>query len=191
MKNSVYKNVLGLPESVGTISFVNTQNLFNEKSYFSFASATDAPSRKWAEGTSAEEMTKDMENDGWTCEFKKDGFGKLCAACVHINTQKIIDAAKKSNAAIFKNAEKGFLRFGDLPKNGKSKNFANGNFEAGVSTFNAEFSGNNYRPILTDVLEITYLNVVSRPAYRVWGKVVGTGADGEPLLKVTKFVKLN
>ena len=98
---------------------------------------------------------------------------------------------QKNNAAIFKNAEKGFLRFGDLPKNGKSKNFANGNFEAGVSAFNAEFSGNNYRPILTDVLEVTYLNVVSRPAYRVWGKVVGTGADGEPLLKVTKFVKLN
>jgi hypothetical protein len=191
MKKSVYKNAVGLPESTGTISFVNTQNLFNEESYFSFASATDAPGRKWAEGTSAEEMAKDMENDGWTCEFKKDGFGKLCATCVHINTQKIIDAAKKNNAATFKNAEKGFLRFGDLPKNGKSKNFANGNFEAGVSAFNAEFSGNNYRPILTDVLEITYLNVVSRPAYRVWGKVVGTGADGEPLLKVTKFVKLN
>ena len=93
MKNSVYKNALGLPESVGTISFVNTKNLFNEKSYFSFASTTDAPGRKWAEGTSAEEMTQDMENDGWTCEFKKDGFGKLCASCVHINTQKIIDAA--------------------------------------------------------------------------------------------------
>jgi hypothetical protein len=108
MKNSVYKNVLGLPESVGTISFVNTQNLFNEKSYFSFASASDAPSRKWAEGTSAEEMTKDMENDGWTCEFKKDGFGKLCAACVHINTQKIIDAAKKTMQQFLKTPKKDF-----------------------------------------------------------------------------------
>jgi hypothetical protein len=31
---------------------------------------------------------------------------------------------------------------------------------------------------------------MDRDAYRVYGDVVGIGADGEPVLKITKLVKL-
>jgi len=59
-----------------------------------------------------------------------------------------------------------------------------------VSVFEAEFVGDKYRILLDSTLQATWALVRDRPAYRIYGKVVGTGADGEPVVNVSKAIRL-
>lgn len=84
-----------------------------------------------------------------------------------------------------------YIRWGALPKGGKSRNHATGQLERGVSVYAAR-----YNPLL-DVYEyadtalvgaaITYL-IAGVKAYLVTGKEIGTGSDGEPLLREVEIL---
>lgn len=89
-----------------------------------------------------------------------------------------------------------YIRFGMLPKDGKSRNWASGEKENGISAYNAR-----YHPI-----DGTYSRYGSLPGAAIshlmrgstiWlltGDEVGTGSDGEPLLGNVKKIatlKLN
>lgn len=90
----------------------------------------------------------------------------------------------------------GYVRFGKVPKNQRSKNYADGMLEAGVSCFRVLFSdkGDFIPQCPTPATEMTFVNLShtrNEEIYRLWGEEVGTGSDGEPLLKVTKAKKLS
>ena len=109
---------------------------------------------------------------------------------VHQATQAIISATEAAISDKFAIAEQGFIRFGTCPKSGKSRNNRDNCDECGVSVFEAQFAGASYRVKVDALLEPTYQILKHRPAFRVYGDVVGTGADGEPVLKIKKVVKL-
>lgn len=86
-----------------------------------------------------------------------------------------------------------YMRFGKPPENGHSINHIdplNPKEEIGVSVFPAvEYKG-QLMPILpayksTAVVDMEWLQ--NRPRYEVWGKEIGTGSDGEPLLLIERF----
>mgnify|MGYP006987603846 CR=1 FL=1 len=105
-----------------------------------------------------------MEADGWQCTICKDRYGRAKIDCIHLETQAAIDAAKAQ---------------------------VSDTLEAGVSCFDAEIAADgSYRLLLTDMLEVSYLTIADRPAYRLYGERIGTGADGEPLLRVDRAVKM-
>lgn len=93
-----------------------------------------------------------------------------------------------------------YIRFGDIPINGKSKVY-NGEIETGIeegiSVYPA-FKDKEGNIILGLNLPITktslytqqhLLEYESRPCYLVTGDYVGKGSDGEPLLKNVRIIK--
>lgn len=108
-----------------------------------------------------------------------------------------------------------YIRFGEIPKNGKSVNFLkmNGNeredftywirtgniecayesisedkFEKGLSVFEL---GSDGMPVLENLKMISSLAIrTGENAYIVEGERVGTGNDGEPLVEVEKVEKV-
>ncbi len=84
-----------------------------------------------------------------------------------------------------------FVRFGDLPKSGRSKNHVSGGApHAGVSVYPGRLVDPDLFRIDTsefewpkDVAGLIWAAASDRPAYFVWGDEVGRGPDNEPLLK--------
>ncbi len=77
-----------------------------------------------------------------------------------------------------------YIRFGDLPKGGKSRNWASGKYENGVSVYRARYNVNTGTYQTFGALpgaEIAHLLRGSK-ILLVTGDKVGTGSDGEPLL---------
>jgi len=96
---------------------------------------------------------------------------------------------------------KQYIRFGELPRSGKSTIFFRGEpvgEEEGVSVWDCKQDGDKYIPLLPDVpnedakddlfrmLNYTYMygNV-----YLVTGREVGRGQDGEPLIANAEIVR--
>ncbi len=184
----VYRNCLGGLEAKADISVFDS---FSGK-YYSLHTVIDGyTSKRWSFDTSVEDIVREMEADGFTCTVSRDGFGQPRIACTHTETQAVIDAMKAEQARKFAGATRGYVRYGELPEDGRSRNYRDNVQENGVSCFEAEFAADgSYRLLLNPVLEVSYLTVVTRQAYRLYGEVVGTGADGEPLLKVEKTEKI-
>lgn len=186
----IYKDCLGRPNSEACISFVN--NSFSpDESYYSLSSVSDCPSRRWKKDMPIDTIVQEMTSDGWKCDVSKDGYGRARIDCIHAETQKVIDARKKAIDDKFIGAERGYIRFGSVPTSGQSINYRDNTPEIGVSCFEADFAADgSYRLHLTPILEVSWLTVMDRTAYRLYGDVVGTGSDGEPLLRVDKAVKI-
>lgn len=184
----IYRDVIGRPNAEANISLFGG---LTSPAYYSLSHVNDCPDRKWSGDTAPEIIAAEMEADGWQCTIRKDGHGKPVIDCIHLETQAAIDAAQAAASAKFADAERGYIRFGAPPKDGRSRNHRGNTLEAGISCFDAEIAADgSYRLSLTPVLEVSYLTVADRPAYRLYGERVGTGADGEPLLRVDKAVKL-
>lgn len=198
----IYRDVLGRPVAGVTVSFQRERSsrvldpgtkewrVQVDPSYFYTSSVCDYPARQWSGDTPVSSIVADMEADGFSCEVKRNGYNLPVIICVHRETQALIDGAKAAADQKFASSSKGFIRFGRVPENGRSKNHRDGTLEAGVSCFEAEFAEDgSYRLLLTPVLEVSYLTVRDRQAYRLYGEEIGTGADGEPLLRVDRFEK--
>ena len=188
----IYRDSVGRPNSKAVISvFGSFYGQPGTGGRLVLSTVSDAPKREWPYISSdVSNIIAEMEEEGWECVVTKDGYGAPRIHCIHIETQAVITAASQESDVKFASAERGFIRFGDLPANGRSINHRDKTPEAGVSVFEAEFVGTDYRVLVDSVLEVSYLLVRDRPAYRVYGDVVGIGADGEPLLRVTKTVRL-
>lgn len=78
-----------------------------------------------------------------------------------------------------------YLRFNDLPKGGKSRNYATGELEAGVSCYalSWDFVNQCYKRVGEglDGAMIGY-TFMQAPVYLITGEECGRGSDGEPLL---------
>lgn len=83
-----------------------------------------------------------------------------------------------------------YIRFGTLPKGGRSRNWASGEYERGVSVYRAHYNINTgtYQPFgALPGAEIAHLLRGSK-IWLVTGDKVGTGSDGEPLLSNIKII---
>lgn len=85
-----------------------------------------------------------------------------------------------------------YVRFGDIPENERSKNCLTGGYEDGVSVYEAIERDDDISIILPNLSVSTcgsLSGVLDRPMYIVEGDVVGTGNDGEPLLRNCRVIK--
>lgn len=85
----------------------------------------------------------------------------------------------------------GYVRFGNLPSTGISKNNLTEESEIGVSVYEAiERDGiiSVLLPRLTESACVSLSGVLSRQAHWVDGHLVGYGSDGEPLLADCKII---
>lgn len=188
---TIYVDAIGRPESKAIISVFGASYGKPGTGRLSLASASNCPEREWPYvSKDVSGIVAEMESDGWTCTVTQDGYGAPLIRLIHTATQAVIDKAAVAAADKFANAQKGYIRFGKCPKGGRSVNHRDNTLESGVSVFEAEFIGKDYRVLVDSVLEVSYLSAKDRPAYRIYGEVVGTGADGEPVLKVSKTIKL-
>lgn len=188
---TIYKDCLDTPNATATISVFGSSYGQLGTGNLCLNSVSDCPTKKWpyiSHDVSA--IVAEMELNGWDCVTTKDGYNAPVIKCTHRDTQAVIDAITTKDSTHFANAQRGYIRFGKCPKDGLSINHRDKIPELGVSVFDAEFTDNQYRLISNDALYATYLSVKDRPAYRIYGDVVGTGSDGEPVIKVIKAVKL-
>ena len=89
-----------------------------------------------------------------------------------------------------------YMRFGKPPESGHSINHIdpqNPKEEPGVSVYPAiEYNG-DLMPILPAYNHYAAVDMewcMDRPRYEIWGKEIGLGSDGEPLLIVEKYQEL-
>jgi hypothetical protein len=84
-----------------------------------------------------------------------------------------------------------YIRFGNLPKNGRSRNYATSTMEAGISVFDARCN------LLTGAVELAggaLAGAAIMAAFGAYGDTVllvtgeyaGAGSDGEPVLRKVK-----
>ncbi len=80
-----------------------------------------------------------------------------------------------------------FVRFGGLPKGGKSTNYVTNSLEKGVSVYRAKLENGKLKLDLTTNNEIgTLSSIINRPLFIVTGQSEGIGSDGEPILSKAK-----
>ena len=84
-----------------------------------------------------------------------------------------------------------FVRFGEIPRTGRSKNYSTGQEEAGVSVYEAIERDGRIQiivPSMTYGVHVTLSAFVGEQAHIVEGEVIGYGSDGEPLLRDCRVV---
>ena len=159
--------------------------------------AVNFPEMRWdITGTlesALETAAEDLQKLGFKTEIVTNSVGIKNIDAVHIPTAEAQEALKNKIAERRKTGEKGFLRFGNIPKNGRSYNFRDNFYENGVSVYNALFYPNGEYEIIpkNNIQLLGSINYSTRPAFRVWGEITGTGSDGEPVLKnILKLKKI-
>ena len=83
-----------------------------------------------------------------------------------------------------------YIRFGRLPRAGRSRNYLTGEHESGVSVYNARYNAATDALDASSALGGTYIHylIEGRDAYLVTGDECGIGSDGEPVLAGTRIV---
>lgn len=197
--SKIYKNAFGNPEPNVSVDIFGRCTWLNQPGYFSASSVSDFPKMKWE----IDEIGKDemwavadrivnrFLEMGFRVSVRQNGYNEPVINAVHIETEKAYKNALAAQKKRESGAEKGFLRFGDIPECGKSYNHRDQFFEQGVSVYNAMFYENGEYEIVysNDIQLFGSVSYASRPAYRVWGDVVGTGSDGEPLIGIVDKIK--
>jgi hypothetical protein len=97
--------------------------------------------------------------------------------------QEILNRAEKEGRPCY-------IRYGRLPKGGRSYNHRDNYYEAGVSVYHGYAMPDGYILKLSGTDAVSALFIVhGRTAYEVTGQAVGIGSDGEPLLANARLVK--
>jgi hypothetical protein len=83
-----------------------------------------------------------------------------------------------------------YIRFGRLPRAGRSRNYATGQLERGVSVYRARYNARTDALDASSALAGTYVHylIAGKRPYLVAGDEVGTGSDGEPVLANARVV---
>lgn len=85
-----------------------------------------------------------------------------------------------------------YIRFGNIPEIGFSKNWLKDKLEEGVSCYEAVEREGVYSiliPSLTGNTCVGLSAVLDRPMYEIIGTLVGYGSDNEPLLLNPNIIK--
>lgn len=109
----------------------------------------------------------------------------------HIATAAALNREHADDCDKWADAKPCYVRYGDLPHNGRSINHADGSAEAGVSVYRGQvLPTGEARAIISSNDELgSLLGIRSRKLYIVEGDLIGTGSDGEPVLTNCRIVK--
>ena len=143
-----------------------------------------------------EECISDMACIGFSVSSRRPSiYGEPFVSIdfVHDETKEVAEKEKEKARSRRENGEEGYIRFGEVPRSGKSYNYRDNFFEKGVSAYHAVFfPDGSYEVLYHNPFEMFgAYSYSSRPAYRLYGEEIGTGSDGEPVLKVIKAIKLD
>jgi len=157
--------------------------------WFIDGTAQQIPRGCWEWGT-LEEAREDLRAKGFEVAEKPCTAGGDYEV---IHPPTLAEAERRERAATEKwaDAEPCFLRYGDLPAGGRSRNHADGSMEAGVSVYRGEILPSGEARVLpTTTAEFCGLqSIANRPLYLVEGEEIGVGSDGEPLLRNCRIVR--
>lgn len=183
---TIYRDALGRPEPAGTVAPVLTHG--NTDWYMSKTS--DAPDMRWKWGTPLDKILSDLNKHGWDTTVTYPHHG--CPPHIQVVHRETLKAQEAARVTLTGTGESGYVRYGDCPKSGHSINHVTNEPEKGVSVYEAVFFMDGYQVSTPHYSTGTFESVKAqgRPVYRVWGKVVGTGSDGEPVLKVKKTKRI-
>lgn len=82
-----------------------------------------------------------------------------------------------------------YVRFGDIPKGGRSWNSRDQYYESGVSVYRAIVKGKKAFIIMPeDAISTLFITLTGKQIYQVEGKAVGYGADGEVVLADARII---
>lgn len=153
-------------------------------------SVTEQLGRGRACWKSFEQAVADLEASGYSVEVGLNGYNHKRARVTHLATLAEYRRQQAADESKWADARECYVRFGDLPEAGHSRNHADGTAEAGVSVFRGQVLPNGEaRPLpASNQVFCSMVNIMSRPLYVVEGDEIGTGADGEPVLSNCRII---
>ena len=179
----IIKNQLGLPAPEAYISRFGSQY---DGWYYYISMAAEKPEELDNKYSTLDDAIAAAEKYGFTLISRGvDGRGDPMAKMVHVETKAALDALISASNAKWADAKPCFVRYGKLPKGGRSINHADGSLEAGVSVYYGErLPSGEARALPRSNMELAgALSIRDRQLYIVTGELVGTGSDGEPVLR--------
>lgn len=123
--------------------------------------------------------------NGWEVVGEaKDGYNLPVIHLEHTETRVAFHRQQADQQQKWAVAKPCYVRYGKLPKGGRSRNHADGLLESGVSVFHGERLPNGEaRPLpKTNQCFASMVSIMDRPLYIVTGREIGHGSDGEPIL---------
>ena len=138
-------------------------------------------------------MIEKLNALGFIVEVLKNRVGIEYIHAIHTETENARLEAQRKREEKSRTGVKGYIRFGDIPENGKSYNYRDGFFEDGVSAYNALFfEDGTYEIISNNDIQIfgSISYAAQSPKYRLYGEQIGLGSDGEPILKVERAERI-
>jgi hypothetical protein len=168
----IYHDSLGRPEPRGDISL--THGL--DADYWYLHSTSDAQERKWPAGTPVDTIVHDMDMDGWD----------TIISYPHHGCPPVIDCIHRDTAHALSDHERGavdcYIRYGDLPRGGRSRNHDTNEYESGISVYRGKMYPDGSWAVDAGINQGAWCLFSNRPVYLVSGREIGTGSDGEPVL---------
>ena len=187
---TIYRDALGIPQPVASIRHFGGS--WGQGGFWAMSStALDIPAALDAHYESPEAAELAAIEAGWVViDRGVDGYNCPWITISHPETAAALEAAIARSNAKWAKATPCYVRYGKLPRGGKSRNHATGEFESGVSVFRGEVLPSGEARALPDnnVLAASMVSLRDRDLYVVSGVEIGTGSDGEPVLKNCKII---
>jgi len=160
----------------------------HEERHLVLSATSSAPKKQWDYPASIDAIIAEMDADGWDCVAAVDGRGLPVITCEHRETKAAALVARAAHDAKWASAKDVYIRFGDIPACGYSRDWASNRAEKGVSVFRGKIlRSGEILPMPGTNQELgSLLTMDDRPLYVVEGDEVGAGADGEPVLANAK-----
>ena len=186
MGGKILKDALGQPTPEALISQFGGK--YGKGGYYAISASSNLEAPRFETHQQALDWAK---NNGFRVKkAQKDGYNAPFFIIEHIETQKILEKVNETVAHDWDSGKDIFVRYGDIPKSGKSWNSQAQGPEKGVSVFRGRLLKNGeilVKPTNhVDTSTFHILSVSGRPVHVVEGREVGIGADGEPLLSGVK-----
>lgn len=178
----IIKNALGLPKPEAYISHFGSPT----DGYYRITMAAEKPEALDSKYPTVDAAIAAAEKYGFELSCRGvDGRGDPMAKMIHVETKSALDALIAASDAKWAGAKPCYVRYGKLPKGGRSINHADGSLEAGVSVYYGErLPSGEARALPRSNMELAgALSIMDRQLYIVTGELAGTGSDGEPVLR--------
>ena len=184
---TIYRDALGIPQPVASIRHFGGS--WGQGGFWAMSSTADIQLDAHYESPEAAELA--AIEAGWVViDRGVDGYNCPWITISHPETAAALESAVAAADAKWSKAAPCYVRYGKLPRGGKSRNYATGELERGVSVFRGEVLPSGEARALpgTNVLAASMVSLWDRDLYVVSGVEIGTGSDGEPVLKNCKII---
>ena len=182
----IIRDALGAPAPAATLAGYQgiRQSSWDPPSVWRIKSCGHMPAGLTERFSSAADALAAAEAAGYTAVERRDGFGHPVWDLTHTETAAELERLRSLAADKWRAAKPCYVRYGRLPAGGRSRNYADGTLEAGVSVFRGQrLPSGEARALPNSAQEVgTYLHLRDRQLYIVTGQEIGTGSDGEPVL---------